>query len=103
MAPPSPRISIASPTGQQWRIGHGRHDVIVCEVGATLRSYTVGTRPVVDGVCGSTWARGRGHDGADKSLAGANGDDEGIVDPVAAVAPSNRATDVTPRGWSPAG
>ena len=38
----TPRISVASPTGQQWRIGHGRQEVIVCEVGATLRAYTVG-------------------------------------------------------------
>ena len=61
MALPSPRISIASPTGQQWRIGHGRHDVIVCEVGATLRSYTVGTRPVIDGFGPDEWSHsGRG-------------------------------------------
>ena len=38
----TPRISVASPTGQQWRIGHGRQEVIVCEVGATLRAYSVG-------------------------------------------------------------
>ena len=43
MPPRPPRISVASPTGQQWRIGHGRQEVVVCEVGATLRSYTVGT------------------------------------------------------------
>ena len=44
--PHSPRISVASPTGQQWRIGHGRQEVVVCEVGATLRAYTVGQTPV---------------------------------------------------------
>jgi galactose mutarotase-like enzyme len=61
MAHPSPRISIASPTGQQWRIGHGGHDVIVCEVGATLRSYMVGTRPVIDGFGPDEWSHsGRG-------------------------------------------
>jgi aldose 1-epimerase len=61
MAPPSPRISVASPTGQQWRIGHGQHDVIVCEVGATLRSYSVGTTPVIDGFGPAEWSHsGRG-------------------------------------------
>ena len=33
MPHPSPRISVASPTGQQWRIGHGEHHVVICEVG----------------------------------------------------------------------
>ncbi len=41
---PSPRISVASPTGQQWRIGHGEQDVVICEVGATLRTYKWGRR-----------------------------------------------------------
>src|SRR5580698_1354859 len=45
----SPRISIASPTGQQWRIGHGRQEVVVCEVGATLRAYSVGQTAILDG------------------------------------------------------
>jgi galactose mutarotase-like enzyme len=55
---PSPRISVASPTGQQWRIGHGRQEVVVCEVGATLRSYTVGTTPVLDGFGADDWSHG---------------------------------------------
>jgi galactose mutarotase-like enzyme len=59
--PRAPRISVASPTGQQWRIGHGRQEVVVCEVGATLRSYLVGTTPVLDGFGADEWSHsGRG-------------------------------------------
>jgi aldose 1-epimerase len=54
-------ISVASPTGQQWRIGHGRQEVIVCEVGATLRTYSVREHPVVDGFGVDEWSHsGRG-------------------------------------------
>jgi galactose mutarotase-like enzyme len=61
MRPLSPRISVASPTGQQWRIGHGDHDVVICEVGATLRSYNVGPTPVIDGFGPNEWSHsGRG-------------------------------------------
>jgi aldose 1-epimerase len=61
MRPLSPRISVASPTGQQWRIGHGDHDVVVCEVGATLRSYNLGPTPVIDGFGPLEWSHsGRG-------------------------------------------
>ncbi|HTU40050.1 MAG TPA: hypothetical protein VMF35_18790, partial [Acidimicrobiales bacterium] len=57
----TPRISVASPTGQQWRIGHGRHEVVVCEVGATLRHYAVGATPVLDGFGADEWSHsGRG-------------------------------------------
>jgi len=57
----TPRISVASPSGQQWRIGHGRQQVIVCEVGATLRSYTVGDHQVIDGFGLDEWSHsGRG-------------------------------------------
>jgi len=52
---------VASPTGQQWRIGHGRHEVVVCEVGATLRHYAVGATPVLDGFGADEWSHsGRG-------------------------------------------
>lgn len=52
---------MASPTGQQWRIGHGQQEVIVCEVGATLRAYNVGTHAVVDGFGAHEWSQsGRG-------------------------------------------
>src|SRR3984957_12576296 len=57
----SPRISIASPTGQQWRIGHGRQEVVVCEVGATLRAYNVGPTTILDGFGADEWSHsGRG-------------------------------------------
>ena len=57
----TPRISVASPTGQQWRIGHGRQEVIVCEVGATLRAYSVGDTQVIDGFGADEWSHsGRG-------------------------------------------
>jgi aldose 1-epimerase len=57
----SPRISIASPTGQQWRIGHGRQEVVVCEVGATLRTYAIGPTTVLDGFGADEWSHsGRG-------------------------------------------
>jgi aldose 1-epimerase len=61
MPTPSPRISIASPTGQQWRIGHGSQEVVVCEVGATLRTYSVGPTQVLDGFGADEWSHsGRG-------------------------------------------
>ena len=54
-------ITVASPTGQQWRIGHGRQEVIVCEVGATLRTYSVREHPVIDGFGVDEWSHsGRG-------------------------------------------
>jgi aldose 1-epimerase len=61
MAPRTPRISLASPTGQQWRIGHGDQEVTVCEVGATLRAYRVGDHEVIDGFGPHEWSQsGRG-------------------------------------------
>jgi galactose mutarotase-like enzyme len=54
----APRISVSSPTGQQWRIGHGRQEVVICEVGATLRSYTIGSNPVLDGFGPDEWSHG---------------------------------------------
>jgi aldose 1-epimerase len=59
--PPTPRISVASPTGQQWRIGHGDQKVVICEVGATLREYSVGEHRVIDGFGPDEWSQsGRG-------------------------------------------
>jgi len=46
--PVSPMTKM-SPAGEQHAIGHGRQEVIVTEVGATLRSYTVDGAPVIDG------------------------------------------------------
>ena len=58
---PSPRISVASPTGQQWRIGHGEQEVVICEVGATLRTYNVGDTAIIDGFGSHEWSHsGRG-------------------------------------------
>jgi galactose mutarotase-like enzyme len=50
-----------SPTGEQWVIGHGRQQLVVCEVGATLRSYTVGDDQLLDGFGPDQWSQsGRG-------------------------------------------
>jgi len=38
-----------APSGDQYDIGHGRQHVVVTEVGATLRSYTVDGVAVLDG------------------------------------------------------
>jgi aldose 1-epimerase len=40
---------ILAPSGAQYEIGHGRHHVVITEVGATIRSYTVDGSPVIDG------------------------------------------------------
>ncbi|HEV3281197.1 MAG TPA: aldose 1-epimerase family protein [Acidimicrobiales bacterium] len=48
-------------TGDQWVIGHGHQRAIVTEVGATLRSFMVGDRPVVAGFGPDRWSTaGRG-------------------------------------------
>ena len=48
-------------TGAQWVIGHGHQRAIITEVGATLRSLTVGDRAVVDGFGPDEWSHaGRG-------------------------------------------
>jgi aldose 1-epimerase len=61
MSSSSPQISVASPTGQQWRIGHGDQEVVICEVGATLRVYNVGPNRVIDGFGPAEWSQsGRG-------------------------------------------
>jgi aldose 1-epimerase len=54
----SSQISVASPTGQQWRIGHGHQEVVICEVGATLRVYNVGANRVIDGFGPAEWSQG---------------------------------------------
>jgi aldose 1-epimerase len=51
----------ALPSGQQIEIHAGDHRVVVVEVGAGLRSYTVGDREVLDGYAADEMARaGRG-------------------------------------------
>jgi len=45
-------------TGDQWVLGHGHQRVVVTEVGATLRSFTVSDRPVIDGFEADEWCHG---------------------------------------------
>ena len=45
-------------TGDQWVIGHGHQRAVITEVGATLRSFTVGDQPVVDGFGPDEWSQG---------------------------------------------
>jgi aldose 1-epimerase len=59
MAIPSP--AVRPPSGQQFVIGHGRQQVVVTEVGATLRTYRAGGVDVVDGFAeGELCTSGRG-------------------------------------------
>jgi aldose 1-epimerase len=59
--PNTPPVMPAHPTGEQWVIGHGRQQVVVCQVGATLRQYTVGDAAVLDGFGPDEWSHsGRG-------------------------------------------
>jgi len=58
MQPSAPPIS---PTGEQWVIAHGHQQAVVTEVGATLRSYTLGGHDVIDGFGPGEWSHsGRG-------------------------------------------
>ncbi len=53
--------SVVSPTGEQWVIAHGHQQAVITEVGATLRSYTLGGTTVVDGFDAHEWSHaGRG-------------------------------------------
>jgi galactose mutarotase-like enzyme len=45
-------------TGDQWVIGHGHQRAVITEVGATLRSFTVDDRPVIDGFGSEEWSHG---------------------------------------------
>jgi galactose mutarotase-like enzyme len=57
--PPDQRpAETTAATGDQWVIGHGHQRAIVTEVGATLRSFTVGERPVVAGFGPDRWSHG---------------------------------------------
>ena len=60
MNPSAPPAS-AAPSGEQWVIGHGQQEVVVTEIGGTLRQYTVGAIPVVQGFGPEEWSHsGRG-------------------------------------------
>jgi aldose 1-epimerase len=57
--PPDQRpAETTAATGDQWVIGHGHQRAIVTEVGATLRSFTLGDRAVVDGFGPDEWSHG---------------------------------------------
>lgn len=45
-------------TGDQWVIGHGHHRAVIAEVGATLRSFTVDDRSVLQGFTAQEWSHG---------------------------------------------
>jgi galactose mutarotase-like enzyme len=45
-------------TGDQWVIGHGHQRAVITEVGATLRSFTVADRPVIEGFGPTEWSHG---------------------------------------------
>ena len=58
---PVTSVTTMSPAGEQHDIGHGHQHVVVTEVGATLRSYTVAGEPVIDGFgVGDMCSAGRG-------------------------------------------
>jgi aldose 1-epimerase len=50
--------SSSSATGAQWEIAHGAQRAVVTEVGATLRSYTIGDRELIDGFGPTDWCEG---------------------------------------------
>ena len=55
---PATPSSTTSPSGQQWVIGSGRQELVVTEVGATIRAYTVGGRDVLEGFGPDEWCHG---------------------------------------------
>lgn len=57
--PPDQRpAQTTAATGDQWVIGHGHQRAVVTEVGATLRSFTVDGRPVIEGFGPEEWSHG---------------------------------------------
>lgn len=53
--------TILPPSGEQHEFGFGRHHAVVTEVGATLRSYSVGDAEILDGFAvGERASGGRG-------------------------------------------
>src|ERR1700733_6713641 len=54
---PRPAQTTAA-TGDQWVIGHGEQRAVICEVGATLRSFTLADEPVLDGFGPDQWSHG---------------------------------------------
>jgi aldose 1-epimerase len=59
LPPPDQRpAQTTAATGAQWVIGHGHQRATVTEVGATLRSFTVGDRAVIEGFGPEEWSHG---------------------------------------------
>jgi aldose 1-epimerase len=59
LPPPDQRpAETTAATGDQWVIGHGHQRAIVTEVGATLRSFTLGDRAVIQGFGPDEWSHG---------------------------------------------
>jgi len=58
MPVPNRPVTPLSPTGTQWVIGHGGQQLCITEVGATMRSYTVDGRDVIDGFSEREWSTG---------------------------------------------
>ena len=59
LPPPDQRpAETTAATGDQWVIGHGHQRAIVTEVGATLRSFTLGDRDVIQGFGPDEWSHG---------------------------------------------
>ncbi|MFG3346054.1 gluconokinase, GntK/IdnK-type [Streptomyces sp. NPDC048018] len=49
------------PSGESWRLSHGKQHAVVVQLGAALREYAVNGRPVLDGFsAGATVTGGRG-------------------------------------------
>lgn len=47
-----------SPTGEHWLLTRGHQELVVTEIGATLRSYRVQGRALIDGFGPDEWAQG---------------------------------------------
>jgi len=59
LPPPDQRpAETTAATGDQWVIGHGHQRAIITEVGATLRSLTLGDRAVIQGFDPDEWSHG---------------------------------------------
>jgi aldose 1-epimerase len=56
--PTTPPPTPTHPTGEQWVIGHGRQQLVVGQVGATVRQYTVGDLAVLEGFGPDEWSHG---------------------------------------------
>jgi galactose mutarotase-like enzyme len=58
MASTPPCAAPLLPSGDQWVIGYGRHELAVTEIGGGIRSYTYEGHDVIDGFGPGEWAHG---------------------------------------------